>query len=848
MSEEARAHQRWDVALRAWLEDSLARWGRVAARRPWPAIALMLLVTLALGSQLGKLEVETSTETLLHEDDPARVVYDAFRRQFGREEVIIISVHPPEVFDLAFLAKLRDFHSELEERVPHLDEVSSLINARETLGDGEELIVRDLLEELPEGPAELASLKQRALSNPLYRSLLISDDGRVVAVMVTTTAYSSLGGEVDALADFDDAAAEDAGGSSEPAFITGHESAEVVQAVNAVVAEYRAPDFEMHLAGAPVMTYDITEELKRNIGLFSVLSVIAVSLLLFLLFRRVSAVLLSLVVVASSIVSTFGVMAMAGDPISLPTQILPSFLLAVGVGAAVHLLVIFFQVFDGEASREDAIAFAMGHSGLAIIMTSLTTAGGLFSFVTAELSPVAVLGVYGPVGVLIGLAYCLVLMPALLAVTPIARRARQTRDGGVGWIQRFLLWMGDRCVRSPWVVMICVSVILLVAIAGITRLRFEYDPLRWFPETNEMRRDMELIDRELKGNIPLEVIVDTGRENGLHEPRILNGLDRVRAITETYVREDGLFVGKVISVADVAKEIHRALNENRPEYYAIAGDRKLIAQEMLLFESSGSDDLEDLVDAQFQKARMTFKLPYAPPLSFAGLIDDIMEAFHREFGDEVEITATGFVSLMTRSLNAVAITMGRSYVMALVVIAPLMFLLLGTLRGGTAAMVPTIAPIVLTLGLMGWIGMPLGIFTLMIGSIAIGLAVDNTIHFMHNFRKYYENTGEVRQAVAETLSTTGHALLVAATSLSLAFFIYAFAEMQNLVRFGLMTGFTIMAAFIAGITVSPALMALAARGDRAAVGEQKGEAERTPACAGEVEAPGAHGVRTSMRS
>jgi predicted RND superfamily exporter protein len=172
--------------------------------------------------------------------------------------------------------------------------------------------------------------------------------------------------------------------------------------------------------------------------------------------------------------------------------------------------------------------------------------------------------------------------------------------------------------------------------------------------------------------------------------------------------------------------------------------------------------------------------------------------------------------------------MGRSYVMALVVIAPLMFLLLGTLRGGTAAMVPTIAPIVVTLGLMGWIGMPLGIFTLMIGSIAIGLAVDNTIHFMHNFRRYYEHTGEARQAVRETLTTTGHALLVAATSLSLAFFIYAFAELRNLVHFGFLTGFTIMAAFLSGITVSPALMALATRGDRPTADSQRGLAKRAP--------------------
>jgi predicted RND superfamily exporter protein len=835
VSEETGARQRWDVAFRAWLEDSLARWGGVAARHPWPPIALQLLVALALGSQLGKLEIETSTETLLRDTDPARVVYDEFRRQFGREEVILISVHPPEVFDLDFLAKLRDFHTELEESVPHLDEVTSLVNARETLGRGDELIVRELLEEWPETPAELASLKRRVLSNPLYGSLLISDDGRTAVVIVRTSAYSSLGGEADDLADFDDAAADEADAeSSELAFITGHESGEVVQAVNAIVARYRGPDFEMHLAGAPVMSFSITEELKNNTTLFSLLSIIAVSALLLLLFRRVSAVLLSLSVVGLSVVSTFGVMAISGEPIGLPTQILPSFLLAVGVGATVHLLVIFYQAFDGGASREDAIVFAMGHSGLAIIMTSLTTAGGLFSFVAAEIAPVALLGVLGPVGILLGLLYCLLLLPALLAVTPVARRARRTGDAGAGWIQHFLLWTGDRCVRFPWVVVICMSIILLVSIVGITRLRFEYDPLRWFPETNAMRQDMELIDRELKGNISLEIIVDTGRENGLHEPRILRGLDRLRAKSDSYVREGGLFVGKALSIADIAKEIHQALNENRPEYYAIAPDRQLIAQELLLFESSGSDDLEDFVDSQFQKARMTFKMPYVPPLTYAGLIDEVMEDFRRELGDEVEITATGFVTLITRSLNAVSISMMRSYVMALAVITPLMFLLLGTLRGGTAAMVPNLAPIILTLGLMGWIGMPLGLFTLMIGSIAIGLAVDNTIHFMHNFRKYYEESGDVRQAVRETLTTTGHALLVAATSLSIAFFIYAFAEMQNLFRFGLLTGFTILTAFIAGITVSPALMALAARRDRPAMAESGGGVPRGPSRASEV--------------
>jgi predicted RND superfamily exporter protein len=149
------------------------------------------------------------------------------------------------------------------------------------------------------------------------------------------------------------------------------------------------------------------------------------------------------------------------------------------------------------------------------------------------------------------------------------------------------------------------------------------------------------------------------------------------------------------------------------------------------------------------------------------------------------------------------------------IITPLMFLILGTFRTGAAAMVPNLAPIVLTLGLMGWVGIPLGLFTLMIGGIAIGLAVDDTIHFMHNFRKYYERSGDVHQSVQETLRTTGHALLVTSMVLSLSFFIFMLADVSDLVIFGFLTGFTIVVAFLADITVSPALMALSTKGDRA---------------------------------
>jgi predicted RND superfamily exporter protein len=273
-------------------------------------------------------------------------------------------------------------------------------------------------------------------------------------------------------------------------------------------------------------------------------------------------------------------------------------------------------------------------------------------------------------------------------------------------------------------------------------------------------------------------------------------------------------VSKTLSVANMAKEIHQALNANDAAHYTIPQSRQLVAQELLLFENSGSDDLEDLVDSPFSLGRLTIKLPYAPPLLYEGFIAKAVALTEATLGSEVTITPTGFVTLMTRSLNAVTISMLRSYIIALAIITPLMFLLLGSIRGGLIAMVPNLTPIIVTLGLMGWLGIPLDVFTLLIGSIAIGLAVDDTIHFMHNFRKYHEQSDDVRQAVRETLQTTGHALLVTSVVLSLSFFMFMLASLQNLVVFGSLTGLTIITAFIADVTIAPALMALNAGGGR----------------------------------
>jgi hypothetical protein len=190
------------------------------------------------------------------------------------------------------------------------------------------------------------------------------------------------------------------------------------------------------------------------------------------------------------------------------------------------------------------------------------------------------------------------------------------------------------------------------------------------------------------------------------------------------------------------------------------------------------------------------------------LIDQLQTHMERELGDQVSVQLTGFVAVMARSEAILSSTLMTSYLIALLLITPLMIAILGEVKAGLTSMIPNLAPIVFTLGLMGWIGIDLNPFTLMIASIAIGLAVDDTIHFMQVCRKLYDQSGDIHYAVEETLRSTGRALLFTSIILSTAFFTYMFSSLNNLFSFGLLTGFAIIMALLADLTIAPALMKL----------------------------------------
>ena len=804
--------------IRAAIDLRFEGLGIWAFRWRWLILVIVLGLTAFMVSRLPHTTFDMSTEAFLHEDDPSIIRYNEYRDQFGRDEMIMIAIKPKNVFDIDFLSTLEAFHTELEYNVPYLNDITSLINARRTTGTEGELIVEDLLEEMPETEEQMEALRESVLSNPFYKNLLVSEDGSFTTVVIKSDAYSSegtkdafetgLGG--DDMFQTDIVAPQD----KERIPLTNAENSKMITAVREIMDKYNSPEFPLYLTGSPVITDYLKKTMQKDMARFTLAAIVCISLLLYLLFRRLSGVAIPLLVVFLSVIYTFALMELTDTPLKLPLVILPSFLLAIGIGASVHLMAIFYKHYNGVPKRE-AVKKAMGHSGLPIAMTSLTTSAGLASFSQAELAPVADLGFFASIGVLISLVFTVFLTPALIGILPLKRQVKKNLPNKMGTMDRILKACGDFAVNHNKAVLLLTALILALGIIGITRMKITHHVLHWFPENSEIRTNTEMIDKEMNGSLALEVVLDTGKENGLYEPEFLNRLELLADRVMEYEPEvEGVFIGKTIDLTDILKEINQALNNNDPEYYAIPQNRKLVAQELFLFENSGSDDLEDMVDSPFSKTHLTIKVPWNDTVSFIGFFSYLSEQLETIFGDDVETEVTGIMQLMMTTVYAMMKSTMNSYAIAVVVITLLMIILIGKLSMGLLSMIPNLTPIITTLGIMGWFGINLDMFSMLIGSIAIGLAVDDTIHFFHNFKKYYDATGKVKTAVEETLTSTGRAMLVTTLVLATGFWLFMFATMQNLFYFGLLTGMTLIFAFLADIIIAPALMRSVIRADK----------------------------------
>ena len=784
------------------LESLMGKFGGFIHDNPIKVIVVVFALLAFPLSHVPQIKMDTSTEGFMHDDDPVLLEYNAFRAQFGRDERVIVAIKSDNIFTLKFLNTLKEMHEELENNVPYLDDITSLYNVRNTRGEGDTLITDDLLEYFPKTEEEVAVIKQQAMASHFYKDLFISQDGKMTTIVIETDAYSHEGevavSDVDA---FDEGFGDDTAGEvKDRPFLTDKENAELVNTVLSIVDKYKKDGLEVYVAGSPSVNHALKSQMQADMQKFMRITFLIIIVFLFVIFRRASAVFYPLVVIIFALLATVGTMAWTGAAFKLPTQIVPSLLMAVSIGATVHILSIFFDKFNTTGDKKEAISYTLGHSGLAIAMTSVTTAIGVGSFSGSEVAPISDLGIYASLGVMISLVLTLTLLPALLSLTKLKQKVKRE----AGKLDKIMKRLAVIPVNHYKSILVLSTILVATALFAATKVELSHNPLKWFQPESYDRISTEVIDESLNGSVTIELIIDTKTVNGWNDPERLNKLNKLSSDMEQYV-DSHTHIGKVISLATIVKETNRALHENDEAYYTIPDNADLVSQELLLFENSGSDDLEDVVDSQFSKARISVKLPWTDAVKAVEVLSYVKDEAAKTFPNDTVI-ATGMIPLLINTFSHAISSSVTSYFIAAVAISFMMMLILGSVRIGLLSMIPNLAPIIMGLLIMYIANIPLDMFTLLIGSIAIGLAVDDTIHFMHNFRRYYLESGDAAKAIEQTFFTTGKAMVITTIVLSLGFYAYLMANMISVQNFGLLTGSVIILALLSDLLLAPALM------------------------------------------
>ncbi len=786
--------------------------------RPYYSLLLVFGITFFLALGLEKLQTDSSNEGLFQKNDPVLQSYQKFQREFGRNDIVVAAISSDEVFSGEFMRKLKAFHSDLENAVPWLDDVTSIVNVDWMVAseDGG-LRVTELGDEWPVQGNLPPDLQEEITSSSLYRDTLISSDGKMVLVIIRALSFSSITATEETTTPpdytedfFQDQSITDSSiqkpkqDTEKMQGLKSNQLDEFVIAIEEIAATHRNQGLDIRLAGGPLLD-KLHHDAIHNDAIILVLAALLVILAaLYLLFRTKTALYIPVIVILTALTSMLGLMGWLNVPITPVSQALPPLLMMAGVLDSVHLLGLYYaNKRRGELARQ-ALINAIDHSGMAVLFTTLTTAAGFLAFTVARMKPIADFGWFAAIGVILVLVYTLFLLPALIRLHP----GRVSEQVQIRIWQRFAAAMHAIAIigiNHSRKVLLTVAVLVIIGIPGIMKISFSYDVLSWFPEDTPIRIDTLAIDEKVQATVPLEIIVDTGRNNGILTHDFMQRLRSFQDYAES-INEGPVTVGRATSVVDALERIHSQLSGAAPTN-AIPRDENLLHQEMLLYESGGAREIVRLVDRSYSKARITLRLAWADGRDMVPLREDIRKKAVAIFSDSASVEVTGTVDLVATGAVDLIKSMTNSYLFAAITISVMLIILWRSFKLGLLAMIPNFITIYLGVAIMGYLGMTMNMITVLLGGIALGLAVDDTVHIINGIRhKIRDEKATLEEAIESTLVKIGPMLVITSLVLAGGFMMFSFSEMAALSAFGLLLSLVILVALLFDLLVIPAII------------------------------------------
>ncbi|MBS3755035.1 MAG: MMPL family transporter [Desulfobacterales bacterium] len=743
---------------------------------PRRILGLILIMTLFFLYCFFQQTHNNHIRVFFESDDPKFAAYEQFQGIFGSEEFSIVALAHEDLFTNQRLEIIRKLTDALR-RVDGVDRVVSLTSVEEFHGTEDTIMLRQVVPDgrLTDSQADRA--KARALENRFVNKYLLTPDAQMTAVHV----------ELEGMGE--------------------DRKRKTANSVLSVSGRIAGDHFKVYCSGPSFVEVEMNRLSEKDFKTFIPVILVLILILMMLLLRQMSLVLLCEVNLLVILIWGVGFYVFSGESFNIITSTMGAILLAIAVADSIHILVHLKETArKHNLDAVSALRRTIRQVWFPCLFTSLTTGAGFLSFYTSDIRPVAVLGLFTAISVMLAFILSIMTLPPLVSLMPqvVGRALDKIRSGRQPGRQtdgffRVLLCLGRFATRRKWFLFFVFAGVVVLAVLGIMRLRFETNTINYLPEDNPIKKDFTVIENHFGGTIPFVIWIRSENGKNFENPQILRRMD---AVQQTLVSEHAV-ITHGFSIVNYLKEFNQAINGNDPDEYRIPDSRLDI---MDAYELVDPAVLDRTISMDHRQIAMTFLSTWKSNEEGYRLHARARSFLENKLGADVSFRITGLSSLylsMDRNLQQ---GQQRSFLTAFTIIFLVMLFVCRNFWLAVFAMVPNLFPIVMTLGLMGWLGIPLDVATIMIASVTIGIAVDDSIHFITWIRRNIALQPDSETAMVQTFADVGKPIVITTLILFAGFFVMILGGILPTRMFGMLTAFAMVFAVIGDMFVLPPLI------------------------------------------
>jgi predicted RND superfamily exporter protein len=758
-------------------------WGTVAnliLRNRLLILITISVMTLFLASQWQNMRFTFTEANLLPDTHPENIQYEDFIKTFGEEgNLIVIAIKDDNFFTEQIFNEWVELNNEIN-IFSEIDFTISTNNVQELIKDENQkkFVLRNLLPNKKIDSVALEKFKQNLLIElPFYKNILYSNDGKSIrsAIYMKKDIVNTSGRKDFIFQNF-------------------------IPLINSF--EERT-GLDVRISGMPYIRTLNAQNIVDEIGVFVISAMLVTTIIFFLFFRSFRATFISMFVVVIGVMWAFGILGWMGYEITILTALIPPLIIVIGIPNCIFLINKYQQEVVKHGNKAKSLRRVIMKIGNATLMTNLTTASGFATFILTDSKVLKEFGTVASINILAIFLLSLLIIPIIYSFMNLPNR-KHLQHLNNSFINRFVKWMEDN-VRYKRINVFIISILSLIfGIIGINQINISGSIIEDMPKKSAFFKDILFFDEEFNGIVPIEVIIDTKRKGGANRLSTLKRIDKL----EKYIR-DTPELSPALSMVGGMKFIKQAYYNGNPNYFKLPSSQEnsFIARYLKNLNDSG-DLLQNYQDSTAQFSRVTTFMKDIKTERIEEIEIDLLKEIDKIFPNErYNVKLTGKPLLYLKGTHYLIRNLIISLSLAILLIAIFMAYMFRSFKMILISLIPNLLPLIITAGVMGFTGIPLKPSTILVFSIAFGISVDDTIHFLAKYRQeLIENGWKIKSAVYSSLRETAISMFYTSVVLFFGFAVFMSSNFGGTVALGGLVSVTLLFAMLANLILLPSIL------------------------------------------